>query len=625
MGECVTHPNPLTFFSIFLVRLANPTAVGLLRLGVVFLLAVLAHVRSVNYWFASTDTLALIETSRAASPAGVVRVLTTPMLSGSRFTGFALFYRPVSSLSYTLDYALWGLWPGGYHITNVLLHGVVVVLVALAIREVTGRPLVGVVAAGLVALHPLTAEVVPSIARRQDVIMTAFLLASLVLFVRGWRRTSWPLLVGSLAAYALGLGAKEPALVFPGVVAWWVAVDGSEGSLLQRIRATVIATAPFAVVTMAYLVVRIAVLGDLGGYKRSSLPSLADGVVLVLKYLLSLTYPSDVVGVWLAPARWPLAVAVVVVIAAIVLLWRAGRSSGGRNPGDDIVIVLAIVGFAAVPVLFAVASPLDGAIPLILGYDRPVSAFVGAAYVGGCLAVAVWAVWVGPTLSSTDRASLTFFAVWLALPLVLFVRAGSYTIRSGYLSLVPAMAAVALLLVVGGRGIADDIDFEGGQPTWEAVTDADARNVALAGALLVLVLPLLTTTPVVHSYDGWRMSGEVNRVTLQAVQSEVDAAGSDSGRLEAGREQRIETVRIVGFPTRVRAQHRQFPRVKSTAYLKAGTVEAWLRLHGRENITVAGGEGQLLEWAPTGAETSATLDGTTLTVRIEYEYGSTDR
>src|SRR5439155_23733708 len=38
------------------------------------------------------------------------------------FRNHSAHYRPVQTLSLMVDYALWGLNPFGYHLTNVLLH-----------------------------------------------------------------------------------------------------------------------------------------------------------------------------------------------------------------------------------------------------------------------------------------------------------------------------------------------------------------------------------------------------------------------------------------------------------------------------------------------------------------------
>jgi len=77
-------------------------------------------------------------------------------------------YQPLSWLSLTLDHALWGMDPAGYHLTNVLLHAANAVLAYFTFRCLLSRaaPRAGgwsltcaaAVAALFFAVHPLRVE-----------------------------------------------------------------------------------------------------------------------------------------------------------------------------------------------------------------------------------------------------------------------------------------------------------------------------------------------------------------------------------------------------------------------------------------------------------------------------------
>ena len=41
------------------------------------------------------------------------------------------YYRPIISLSYMIDYAVWGLEPGGFHLSNIIFHTTSCILVYL--------------------------------------------------------------------------------------------------------------------------------------------------------------------------------------------------------------------------------------------------------------------------------------------------------------------------------------------------------------------------------------------------------------------------------------------------------------------------------------------------------------
>ncbi len=124
--------------------------------------------------------------------------------------------RPVSGLSYRLDSFLWGLNPVGYHLTNLLFHGLSAALVFLIARRVTGgSALLGLLAGLLFALSPVHVEPVAWIAARVDVISAALYLASFYLFLRSrseGRPWLWAL---SFLAFAAALFSKEIAVTLP--------------------------------------------------------------------------------------------------------------------------------------------------------------------------------------------------------------------------------------------------------------------------------------------------------------------------------------------------------------------------------------------------------------------------
>jgi hypothetical protein len=47
-------------------------------------------------------------------------------------------WHPLTTISHMLDCQLYGLQPWGHHVTNILLHAAAVILLFLALRELTG-------------------------------------------------------------------------------------------------------------------------------------------------------------------------------------------------------------------------------------------------------------------------------------------------------------------------------------------------------------------------------------------------------------------------------------------------------------------------------------------------------
>ena len=105
---------------------------------------------------------------------------------------------PLTWLTLSLDYVVWGMNPAGYHLTSLLIHSVNALLCyALAYRLLelgfgaTARPrdlrLAAAVAALFFALHPLRVESVAWITERRDVLMGLFAFSTVLAWLEACR------------------------------------------------------------------------------------------------------------------------------------------------------------------------------------------------------------------------------------------------------------------------------------------------------------------------------------------------------------------------------------------------------------------------------------------------------
>jgi Flp pilus assembly protein TadD len=132
------------------------------------------------------------------------------------------YYRPLLSLSFMADFLLWQDRPFGYHLTNVLLHGAVSLLVFLLLSRVfRRRGGVALVSALTFAVHPVHTESVAWISGRTDLIATLFMLLSLLALSSAPSRR-WGLAL-SLLSFLVALFAKESALALPLIAAAYLA------------------------------------------------------------------------------------------------------------------------------------------------------------------------------------------------------------------------------------------------------------------------------------------------------------------------------------------------------------------------------------------------------------------
>ena len=132
------------------------------------------------------------------------------------------YYRPLTTLTYVLDYALHAEEPFGYHVTNGLLHALGSALVVLMLRRLELGWRVAVLAGALFAVHPIHSENVAWIAGRTDLVAFALSAISVLLHCGSLERARGSTgrrarVVGAALVFALALLAKEMAVV---VVAW---------------------------------------------------------------------------------------------------------------------------------------------------------------------------------------------------------------------------------------------------------------------------------------------------------------------------------------------------------------------------------------------------------------------
>ena len=162
------------------------------------------------------------------------------------------YYRPLVSLSFMADYALWKENPFGYHLTNFIFHLLNVFLVYLLGKVLWGkRTTPAFFGALLFAIHPIQTEAVSFIPSRVDLIATFFYLGAWVLFDQAVRRQSVKRLSGSLVLFVFSLLSKEMSVTLPILLSLYGLVfDGQD-----RKRAFSF-TIPFWVLLLNYLLLR---------------------------------------------------------------------------------------------------------------------------------------------------------------------------------------------------------------------------------------------------------------------------------------------------------------------------------------------------------------------------------
>jgi tetratricopeptide (TPR) repeat protein len=128
---------------------------------------------------------------------------------------------PLSWMTYAVEYSYFGAEPAGYHVVNLLLHALNVVLVFWVLKRATGYTARSFMVAALFALHPMNVEPVVWIAELKTLLSMVFFLLALGAY-RWYASEPRPdryALVFVL--FGLGLAAKSQVITLPAVLLLW--------------------------------------------------------------------------------------------------------------------------------------------------------------------------------------------------------------------------------------------------------------------------------------------------------------------------------------------------------------------------------------------------------------------
>ncbi len=262
------------------------------------------------------------------------------ILLGSYWPGLAELYRPITLLSFAVEWAIWGDRPAVFHATNVLLHAAVTVTAMLLVLRL-GAPLMAAAAGALLfGVHPVHVEAVANLVGRAELLAALLLLLAIHLHLT----RSIRLLVraiGVAICYALALGAKEMAATLPALLLLFDAlgVQRSGLPLRQRLKEHLVLLPLLTGVLGGFLLLRAHVLGEALGSAvapylsgLSTADRIATSARLWPQYLRLLFWPRDLSSEW-GPAAintvsWQdaaawLGVATILLLGGIVVAaWR---------------------------------------------------------------------------------------------------------------------------------------------------------------------------------------------------------------------------------------------------------------------------------------------------------------
>jgi len=364
--------------------------------------------------------------------------------------------RPLTDLTFALNYAAGRLDPLGYHLVNLAVHLALVLLLHRLTRALARRAGlaaadgVALAAAGIFAVHPLQSQAVSYVSQRAESLASLFYVASLLLLLRaerrGWGAAGLLAWGGAFLLFLLGLEAKAIVVTLP--AAWLLlagAVPDRGRDPVQSGRALPLAI-PFAAASALYAQAAMAGLAgraDVG----LDVPGLSAGryfltqLRVVAGYLRLLVWPSGQVldpevrvstGLDGSTAAAGLLLASLLLVA-VALLSRSRRWEGQAGAAARLA-ALGLLWF------FLVLAPTSSVIPVV-DLMQEHRAYLAAW--GPILALVVGAERLLVRLAPPRRELLTrgaLLSIWLALAGALLARNAVWETRVALWSDVVAKA-----------------------------------------------------------------------------------------------------------------------------------------------------------------------------------------
>jgi hypothetical protein len=302
-------------------------------------------------------------------------------------------WRPLAYSSFALDATLWGPAPGGWRITNLLLHLGVAAFSGLIATRLIGVRLAGAAAFATVLLAPWVPEVTIWLVGRFDGWATLAIVVSLWSALRSRSADRWLALslIAAIAAYL----SKESALILPLWIALMVSAQMATQKPPQRrtalefalntLSAQRLLIVSHVVIAGAYLVWRNYLFLGQATSVYASAPEYQI-MPLIARLLAHLTFPAT-----LAPLA-PAAAAIAAATGAVYVVFAA--RSGNR--------FVAIVGvLMALSVVVAVAIHFVAPAANGEGYRLYYLATVGIALI------------VASAVKTTNKGSVMLLAVFM--------------------------------------------------------------------------------------------------------------------------------------------------------------------------------------------------------------------
>lgn len=335
-------------------------------LSVIVLLTILVYSNSLFNGFTNWDDELNVTANLSIRSMGFYNLkifFTTPYVG---------MYVPLTMITYAFDYLIAGLNPIMFHLTNLLLHIINVVLVYKLIKLLTGTINVSAIAALLFAVHPVNVESIAWISTRSSLLFTLFYFASLIYYIRylnhGEKNKH---LVIALIFFVLSLLSKSQAMTLPVLLFafdYWYKRKVCTKIFLEKI--------PFFAFAVVFGILTVFMREEAGHLNPTSMFSFLDKLCFTFyafqMYLFKLIVPVNLSAFYPVPDKTDnflpveFFIAPIIILILIFFIWRWFRYNRNVIFGTlFFLITISIVTLKIIPFGHQIIAERYGYIPYI--------------------------------------------------------------------------------------------------------------------------------------------------------------------------------------------------------------------------------------------------------------------
>jgi len=210
-------------------------------------------------------------------------------------------YHPFTMLGYAIEYQFFGLNATGYHVIDLLLHLVNVLLVFYTVFYLSNKTIVALIACLFFGIHPMHVESVAWASELKDLLYSFFFLASYIFYLKYVKDQNKKFYFFSLLLFLCSLLSKGMAVSLPVVL---LLTDYFKGRKI--IKQTVIEKLPFFLLAIIFGIVAVYAQKSLGA-TESTVFQFSQRIIFAgyafITYLIKLLIPLNLSSYYPYPIK----------------------------------------------------------------------------------------------------------------------------------------------------------------------------------------------------------------------------------------------------------------------------------------------------------------------------------